>query len=57
LDDGTLDENEETRLIGLRDKFALTQDELDRRGAYSKVAKAGVLRDILNGKLPGRVKD
>lgn len=56
LDDGSLDEGEEAKLVALRDKFALTQGELDRRGAYSKVAKAGVLRDIMNGSLPDRVK-
>jgi hypothetical protein len=48
--------NEEERLVALRDRFALTQEDLECRGAYSRVAKAGLLSDIMNGKLPDRVK-
>lgn len=55
LEDGVLSESEEAKLISLRNGFNLTQGELDRRGAYSRVAKAGVLRDLLEGKLPERV--
>lgn len=55
LEDGILDENEEERLIGFKNRFALSQSDLDKTGAYTRVAKAAVLRDVLNGILPRRV--
>ena len=55
MEDGVLDEDEEQRLIKLQDKFGLTQSELDATGAVQKVAKAGVLRDVLSGVIPERI--
>ena len=56
LDDNLLEESEETKLMNLFNSFSLTQNELDQNGIYSKVAKAALLRDIMNGRLPGRVE-
>ena len=55
LEDGVLDEAEEQRLLKLQDQFELTQTELDTTGAVQKVAKAGVLRDVLSGVIPERI--
>jgi len=56
LDDGILTEEEEVTLLQLADQYALTQRELDRNGAYSKVTKAAVLRDVLHGEIPNRIQ-
>jgi hypothetical protein len=52
LDDGNLDEDEEKRLISFISHFQLSQDALDRNGAYSKIVKGAILRDLMNGKIP-----
>ncbi len=51
LSDHILSEEEEHSLYQLLDTLDLSQDELDR-GALNRVAQAGALRDILEGKLP-----
>ncbi len=56
FDDGILTEQEETFLSELKQHFSLSQQVLDRNGAYSKVVKGAVLRDILDGKLPERIQ-
>lgn len=56
LEDGILDATEEKRLAEFKERFALSQGDLDRNGALTKTAKAAVLRDILNGVVPQRVK-
>jgi len=55
LEDGILDESEEKLLLELKDRFSLSQSDLDRAGAFSRVVKAAVLRDVLNGIVPQRV--
>lgn len=55
LEDGVLDANEESRLVEFKERFALSQDELDRNGAFMRTAKAGVLRGILGGVISDRV--
>jgi len=55
LADGILTEQEEERLVIFKERFALTQNELDRNGALTKTAKAAVLRELLNGKIPQRM--
>jgi hypothetical protein len=55
LEDGILNESEEKLLLELKDRFSLSQTDLDRAGAFSKVVKAAVIRDVLNGVLPQRV--
>ncbi len=55
LEDGILDTTEENRLVEFKERFALSQSELDRNGALTKTAKAAVLRDVLNGVIPQRM--
>lgn len=55
LEDGILDTTEEKRLVEFKERFALSQSELDRNGALTKTAKAGILRDVLNGVIPQRM--
>jgi len=56
FDDGILTEEEGTALSELKQHFSLSQQELDRNGAFTKIVKGAVLRDILDGKLPERVQ-
>jgi hypothetical protein len=55
LEDGILDPTEEHRLIDFKERFSLTQDELDKNGSLTKIAKAAVLRDVSNGVVPQRM--
>lgn len=55
LDDGVLDENEESRLVEFKNHFSLSQEDLDRNGVLTKTTKAAVLRDILNGVIPQKM--
>jgi len=55
LDHGLLSREEESRLVALRDRYALSQEELNRNGAYMRVAHAAVLRDLSEGKMPNRM--
>nr|MBA2679773.1 hypothetical protein [Ktedonobacteraceae bacterium] len=55
LEDGVLEAAEEKRLVQFKERFALSQGDLDGNGALTKTAKAAVLRDILNGVIPHRV--
>jgi hypothetical protein len=55
LEDGILDTTEEKRLVEFKERFALSQSEIDRNGALTKTAKAAVLRDVLNGVIPQRM--
>ena len=54
--DGVLSEEEEAALSELQKHFSLSQHTLDKNGAYSKIIKGAVLRDILNGELPQRMR-
>jgi len=56
FDDGLLSEEEESALSELKEHFSLSQQILDRNGAYSKLVKGAVLRDIMDGSLPERMK-
>lgn len=55
LEDGVLDTEEEKRLVEFRNHFGFSQDDLNSNGALTKTAKAGVLRDVLDGKIPLRL--
>jgi len=52
LDDGELDEDEERSLTAFQTEFALADAEADGSGAATRLARARVLRDLMNGKLP-----
>ncbi|MCD6582596.1 MAG: hypothetical protein J7K90_12435, partial [Desulfuromusa sp.] len=56
FDDGVLTEDEEQNLTNLMSHLSLSQAQLDCNGAYTKIVKGGVLRDILEGTIPERVK-
>src|SRR5437899_430758 len=56
LDHGVLEQGQEERLIGIKKRLELTQAEADRTGALSRVVKAGVLREIMHGTLPQRMR-
>lgn len=55
LDDGILDEAEEVGLNDFKSCFALSQEELNKNGAFLKMGKATVLREVLNGVIPSNV--
>lgn len=55
FEDDLLTEHEESSLSKMKDHFALSQQVLDRKGAYSKLLKGAVLRDIMDGNLPQRM--
>lgn len=55
LEDGILDTTEEKRLVEFKERFTLSQSELDRHGALTRTAKAAVLRDVLSGVIPQRM--
>ena len=51
-----LDEIEETRLAEFKERFRVIAERFSHRnGALTKVAKAGVLREVLNGVVPKRM--
>lgn len=56
FDDGILTEGEEHALLKFKNHFSLSQEVLDKNGAYTKIVKGAVIRDILNGDLPARMQ-
>lgn len=56
LEDGVFDESEEKRLIDFQTRFSLSESDLDASGGITKITKAGVIRDVLNGVIPRRMK-
>ena len=56
LEDGNLDAEEEKSLSEYVEFFGLTQDELDKKRAYTRFIKGAVLREIMEGKVPQRFK-
>lgn len=55
FEDGVLTDDEESNLTELIDHFSLSQAELDENGAYTKIVKGAVLRDVFEGKIPEKV--
>lgn len=56
LEDNILQEDEEHKLVEFMNRFKFDQQSLDADGSYTKVVKAGTLRDIMDGRLPRRIK-
>ncbi len=56
FDNGVLTDEEESNLTELINHFSLSKSKLDKNGAYSKIVKGAVLRDIFEGNIPERVK-
>lgn len=56
LDDDFLSSEEEDALVRLTSHFRLDKDHLDIRGTWTRVVKAAVLRDLMEGKVPERMQ-
>jgi len=56
FEDGVLSENEEKRLLEMIKEFGFDQDALYSDPTYAKIVKGSVLREILEGKIPERIK-
>ncbi len=56
FEDGVLTEAEESFLNNLAYHFSLAPPDLDKNGAYTRLLKGAVLRDILDGKNPKEIK-
>src|SRR5690606_25155994 len=56
FEDGILTREEEAALGEVRQHFSLTQQDLDKNGALTRMIKGAVLRDILDGTLPERIR-
>jgi hypothetical protein len=54
LHEGPVSEEGEKRLVELQRRFALSAQELDRRGAFTQLVKSAVIRDLLGGIVPRR---
>jgi hypothetical protein len=55
FEDSVLTSEEEKSLESIRERYNLTQDDLDGKGAYSRFVKGGALRDVLEDKIPERM--
>jgi len=54
--DGVLSVNEETKLLNMAQQFNFSLDFLNSEPAYIKLVQGGVLREIMEGKLPEKFK-
>lgn len=52
LDDDLLSQEEEKRAVEFKKYFELTQTDLDKNGAYTRVIMSAVLRDLAEGVIP-----
>jgi hypothetical protein len=55
FEDGVLTKEEQTNLDEIQKLFALEQNDLDKNGAYTKLVKGAVLRELLSGNIPEKV--
>jgi len=56
LEDGVVTQEEENRLGKFLQRFKLEQADVNEAGSYMKLVKGGLIRDLLEGKLPDRFK-
>ena len=56
LDDELLSAVEERAIVAVAKHFDIGQTELDRNGAWTRMVKAGVLRDLTEGIVPQRME-
>lgn len=54
LEDGVFDETEQGRLISYLEKLGITSDEVNETGAFSRLVKGVVIRELLSGIIPDR---
>ena len=55
LEEGDFSTEIENSLIAFKDHFSLSRDDLDNIGAWPKIVKMAILRDIFEGKVSERV--
>lgn len=56
LEDGVLSNEEEQRLMRVAELTGYTQQDMNGNGAWQRLGQAAILRDLMEGKLPQRVK-
>jgi len=56
LDENIIEESDEKKLTRFKDKYTLTYEDLDTNGAYTKLVKSLVVRDLANGIVSSRVR-
>jgi len=56
FNDGIITVEEENALEKFKEYFALSDRVLDRNGAHTQLVKEAILREILDGNLPDRIK-
>jgi hypothetical protein len=56
LEDSVLSVEEEAALERAASHFGWKQDDLDKNGAYTNLVKGGIIRDVLEGKVPTRCR-
>lgn len=56
LEDGNLSVDEESQLTSFAAHFDLSEDELDQCGLYTQLVQGAVLREIMAGNLPNRIR-
>lgn len=54
LSDGSLDIEEEKRLVAFAERHGFDQTDLDRKGTYTRFVQGAVLRELLEGKTTRR---
>lgn len=52
LDDGILSHEEERAVNEFRERFELSEHDLDRNGLWTQAAEAAVLREVMEGNVP-----
>lgn len=56
IEERVITHEEEQRFTQLMEAFSITKQELEESGAYLRLVKALVIRDVLSGKTPERAK-
>lgn len=56
LEDGVIDEEEERKLMAVKNGFGFTEEDLDESGSHTRLVKAAIIRDVLAGILPERLR-
>lgn len=56
LEDDILSKEEENALVAMKDELGLDQELLNKNGSYMKVVKAAVIRELVEGKIPQKIK-
>jgi hypothetical protein len=56
LENGIFTLEQERALVAVKDQLALNEQLLDSNGSHSRLVKAGVIREVLEGKIPQRLR-